>query len=118
MDDDCGQQEDEVKPLKHQISFLLNRGGGSSSVPHHEFSRHGSENAAGTEGSTKEANGYRSDQVLFEEPWNETGEYENNNLGVRHHVTDNMSRRSSSERRRTCGQCGKIFAQPADLKKQ
>lgn len=26
--------------------------------------------------------------------------------------------RSSSERRRTCEQCGKIFAQPADLKKQ
>lgn len=118
VDDDSGQLEDEVKPLKHQISFLLNRGGGTSSVPHNELSRQGPQNMMGMDGGTREAVMYRSDRKMFGEPWSDINAFHNNGRVVHTRANDDVSRRSSSERRRTCEQCGKIFAQPADLKKQ
>lgn len=114
-EDGSGQLEDEVKPLKHQISFLLNRGGGTSSVPHSEHSRQEPRNM---DGGTREAVMYRSERKLLEGPWNDINVLHNNGRAVHNRVNDDVSRRSSSERRRTCEQCGKIFAQPADLKKQ
>lgn len=121
-DEDESSDEGEDNRVKHQISFLLNQG--SNPAENHEtertrrFSSHASASSV-HRGSSSSQVKMDVDASVYASS-SEAGREESSiNKQQRRRADPASADRSSSERRRrTCDICGKIFAQPADLKKQ
>lgn len=104
---------EQEKPLKHQISFLLNQTHtGSSSLDQ----RHSDVQSRRHDPGSMSRSMHRPVKIepAPEDMWRDAMRQSKNHR----YGQSSYARRSSSEKRRTCEQCGKVFAQPADLKKQ